>query len=316
MKLNKQIKLLPFEWVMIIYASITTILTFILWNKLSNPMSQIIGRIAVVSLIVGLAYLADNKFKGKSIILLIRALLQITLLPFWYGDLYEFISLFPNLDHIFVLFEQKLFGMQPSVEYSKVMSQKWFSEANYLGYFFLYPMITGGIFFSFFTRKTEAIRLTTILMASFFTYYLIFVMLPVAGPQFYFLAIGMENVNNLVFPEIGYYFKNNTDIMPGPGYNDGFFYHLIELVQSGGERPIAAVPSSHVGISTVVMLWATNYNRKLCFILLPLYLLLCSSTVYIQAHYLIDVIGGWITGAIFYFFFSYLYKSFYKNQMI
>jgi membrane-associated phospholipid phosphatase len=35
--------------------------------------------------------------------------------------------------------------------------------------------------------------------------------------------------------------------------------------------------------------------------LLPLYVLLCFATVYIQAHYAIDAIAGLLTGVVFYF---------------
>ena len=47
-------------------------------------------------------------------------------------------------------------------------------------------------------------------------------------------------------------------------------------------------------------------DRRLLFVLLPFYVLLCFSTVYIQAHYAIDALAGLVTGAIFYFVLMYL----------
>jgi len=62
-----------------------------------------------------------------------------------------------------------------------------------------------------------------------------------------------------------------------------------------GERPTAAFPSSHVGMSTILMIMAWRGSRKLFWCLMPFYLLLCAATVYIQAHYVIDVIVGFVS---------------------
>ena len=85
---------------------------------------------------------------------------------------------------------------------------------------------------------------------------------------------------------------------------------MVEDAKAAGERPTAAFPSSHVGIATICMLlaWRTK-NKMLLFILLPFYVFLCMATVYIQAHYAIDVIAGLITGVAFYFIFKWLYPQ-------
>ena len=83
-----------------------------------------------------------------------------------------------------------------------------------------------------------------VLVTSFFIYYLIYIFVPVAGPQFYFPAIGFDNVSKGIFPAIGDYFNNNQELLPGPGYQHGFFYSLVEGSQQVGERPTAAFPSS------------------------------------------------------------------------
>ena len=77
----------------------------------------------------------------------------------------------------------------------------------------------------------------------------IYIFVPVAGPQFYFPAIGGDNVAQGIFPAIGDYFNHNQELLPGPGYEHGFFYNLVESSQQVGERPTAAFPSSHVGMS-------------------------------------------------------------------
>ena len=76
---------------------------------------------------------------------------------------------------------------------------------------------------------------------------------------------------------------------------------MVEDAKAAGERPTAAFPSSHVGISTVCMLllWHVR-SRKLLICLQPLYVFLCLATVYIQAHYAIDALAGLATGALFF----------------
>jgi membrane-associated phospholipid phosphatase len=44
--------------------------------------------------------------------------------------------------------------------------------------------------------------------------------------------------------------------------------------------------------------------------MMPFYILMCFATVYIQAHYVIDVIAGWISAIIIYAVLLFLSKKF------
>ena len=156
-------------------------------------------------------------------------------------------------------------------------------------------------------------KVSFVLVTSFFIYYLIYILVPVAGPQFYFPAIGMDNVMAQHFPAIGDYFNHNDILLPGPGFDHGFFYNLVEASHEVGERPTAAFPSSHVGISTIIMIMAYRVNKKLCCFLAPFYVLLCCATVYIQAHYLIDVIAGWVSAVCIYIAATWMYKRWFAS---
>ena len=93
-----------------------------------------------------------------------------------------------------------------------------------------------------------------------------------------------------------------------PGYSDGFFYHMVDNAHAAGERPTAAFPSSHVGVTTILMILAWYSRNKILFYgMLPLFILMCFATVYIQAHYAIDVIGGWVSGIAIYAVLHFLY---------
>ena len=93
------------------------------------------------------------------------------------------------------------------------------------------------------------------------------------------------------------------------------FYQLVEASQEVGERPTAAFPSSHVGISTIVMIMAWRVNKKLAYVLAPFYILLCCATVYIQAHYLIDAIVGFVSAFFVYQLATLMYKRWFISPV-
>ena len=141
--------------------------------------------------------------------------------------------------------------------------------------------------------------------------------LKIAGVAFFDvgdLALG-DKVNACDFPAIGTYFNTNDYLIPGPGYEHGFFYNLVEASQEVGERPTAAFPSSHVGISTIVMIMAWRINHKLAYVLAPFYILLCCATVYIQAHYLIDALVGFGTAFFVYQLATLMYKRWFISPV-
>ena len=225
-----------------------------------------------------------------------RITAQMLLLAWWYPDTYEFNRMFPNLDHIFARWEQDLFGCQPSLLFCSHIGGAVFSELMDLGYSSYFPMIVLVTVYFFGWRYKEFGRASFVILASFFIYYIIYILLPVAGPQYYYNAVGPGEIARGNFPDIGHYFATHQDALASPGYKEGFFYRLVADAHAAGERPTAAFPSSHVGVSTILMLlvWSSN-NRKLLLFLLPFYVLLCLSTVYIYAHYAIDVLAGWLS---------------------
>ena len=238
-----------------------------------------------------------------------RILGQLALLSWWYPDTYEFNRHFPNLDHLFARWEQELFGCQPALLFSRAWSHPVFSELMDLGYAVYYPMIAAVVFYFFGWCHERFGRASFVILTSFFLYYIIYVGLPVTGPQYYYKAIGLEQVERGEFPDVGDYFASHQEALPSPGYPEGMFYQMVASAHDAGERPTAAFPSSHVGVSTILMLLLLSAGqRRLLFILLPFYVLLCLSTVYIQAHYAIDVFGGWVSALLFYFLLSFVYK--------
>ena len=294
------------ERISLIYNAITTILIVLLFSRMDHPGVMLLERAGIVAITFGLIYLYQ-KYPCR-LSAFIRMVVQMSFLAYWYPDTFEFNRLFPNLDCFFASAEQFLFGCQPSVEFSRLCPDICFSEPFNMGYFAYYPLIAIVAIYYFVFKFEWFEKASFVIVTSFFLYYLIYIFVPVAGPQFYFPAIGMDEVEACNFLAIGDYFNHNDILLPGPGFEQGLFYDLVEASQEVGERPTAAFPSSHVGISTILMIMAWRVNKKLCYGLAPFYVLLCCATVYIQAHYLIDVFAGWISAIGIYVIYTWMYK--------
>ena len=232
------------------------------------------------------------------------------LLSYWYPDTFEFNRIFPNLDHMFATLESDLFGCQPALLFDQVCSGLFWREAFNMGYWLYYPMIALVSFYYFFCRPKEAERCTFVIMASFFLYYIIYIFLPVAGPQFYFPVIGEEIAVAGPYPELGYYFNLHPEITIAQEGKGGLFTELVGMAQGAGERPTAAFPSSHIGVTTILVMLAYRAKKWLFAVMFPVYVLLCCATVYIKAHYLVDAIAGLVTGVLVYYLTTWLYKKF------
>jgi membrane-associated phospholipid phosphatase len=192
---------------------------------------------------------------------------------YWYPETYYIDSFFfPNLDGFFMNADEVLFGGQPSLAFCQAMPWTWFNELMNFAYLSFYFIIILTVWVSYKTKSAKGAKTTFVLLFSFFVYYLLFIIFPVMGPQFY-------------FPE-----PDNCTPYTWP------FRAVMRFLQDCGEKPTGAFPSSHVGITVICMvLLYVQKIRKLFWALLPLALLLIVSTVYIKAHYLIDVVAGLLT---------------------
>ena len=208
--------LLAVEWVIMGYLLLTLLLMFFMTTKIQNPepMFWLRFNAAMLTLALWVVYrLIPCRFT-----ILCRISLQLILLSWWYPDTYEFNKLFTNQDPLFAGYDQSMWGFQPALLFSQVCSNPVFSELMHLGYASYYPLIAVVCVFYFFKRYAEFELTTFIILVSFFIYYVIFIFLPVTGPQFYYLAAGLDNIAAGVFPEIGNYFQTHQEALTVPGW--------------------------------------------------------------------------------------------------
>lgn len=300
--------LLPLEWVMVAYMLLTLGIIFFCYTKVCNPEAMVWGRVRIA--VMTAALWAVYRMIPCRLTRFARVVAQLALLSWWYPDTFELNRMLPNLDHVFASWEQSLFGCQPALVFSRALPWVFFSEMMDLGYAAYFPMIVAVVLFYFLFRYSEFERASFVVLSAFFIYYVVFILVPVAGPTFYYKAVGLGDITRGVFPNIHDYFNHYQDCLPAPGYKEGVFYQIVEDAKAAGERPTAAFPSSHVGVSTVLMLLVRHTgNKRLLFCLLPFYVLLCLSTVYIQAHYAVDALVGLVSGAALYFILMWMTKG-------
>lgn len=303
-----QIRFLAVEKLNLLYNLFTTLLIIIFFNRLNDPQAMLLGRFFIAFATFAVIYVY-TKFPSMATRLL-RVVSQMALLSYWYPDTFEFNRIFPNLDYLFATLEFDLFGCQPALLFDQVCSGLFWREAFNMGYWLYYPMIALVSFYYFFCRPKEAERCTFVIMASFFLYYIIYIFLPVAGPQFYFPVIGEEIAAAGPYPELGDYFNLHPEITIAQEGKGGLFTELVGMAQGAGERPTAAFPSSHIGVTTILVMLAYRAKKWLFAVMFPVYVLLCCATVYIKAHYLVDAIAGLVTGVLVYYLTTWLYKKF------
>ncbi len=299
--------LLEVEWVIMGYLMLTLLLMLFTWTKLPDPEPMLWGRFRVV--VSTLALWGVYRLVPCRFTMLCRVTLQLALLSWWYPDTFSLNRIFPNLDHHFAALEQSIFGCQPALEFANHWTHPVWSELMYLGYSSYFLLISIVVVYYFIWRYEEFHRTVFIILTSFFVYYVIFVALPVTGPQYYYLAAGLDNISQGVFPNVGDYFLTHDEMMKMPGYEDGWFYQIMVNAHSAGERPTAAFPSSHVGVTVILLLLAwRSRSRLLIWFVFTLFLLMCLATVYIRAHYVIDVFAGLLSATIMYITLHYISK--------
>lgn len=284
--MKKILRPTPAYWWVLASYLLLTLLGVIFWGNPQLSLCPIIIVRLIFLLIFCLAIFLRQRIKNPALQLKIDLLLAYAFLGSVYKETAQLNLLFFNkIDPYLLGCDAWLFGgMQPSVAFSQRFPQVWLSELMFMGYFSYYclPLV---VVFSL-SRWEEIRRFGFLLIQSFVIYYLIFIFLPAEGPQFFF----PEPLNQI------------------PHY--GVFGKAVAFIQQMGEAPTAAFPSSHVGISCIILLFLWKHqHRTLFWVLLPFVCVLLFATVYIKAHYATDVLAGLLSAPIIYFISTYIHKK-------
>lgn len=265
---------LPALWGMVcLYACLTSLWVLVLDPAYLLTADFLMVRISLVGFLLVRAYFCRSS--ELSLWHVLDALLVYMLLGIFYGETAHLNTLaFPKLDALFYRWDELLFGCQPALEFSQNYCSAFFSELMFMAYFSYYLMPLLALAVIWWRVRSEFIRFSSLLLSAYFIYYVIFILLPAAGPQYFFEA----PLNEI--------------------QGQGMFAELVKWVQAIGEAPTAAFPSSHVGIGIILLILLYRLQSVLFYIYLPFVGMLCFSTVYIKAHYLVDVLAGFLSAPV------------------
>ncbi len=266
-----------------IYLLITAIYAVVFVAGANTITTILMNRILILSVIV-LLILANMKW-DRPWLKFLHLFFPIFILPLIYGETASLNHLIfsENLDPVVYNWEQYVFGFQPSLEFSNRFPQRWFSEMLHFGYFSYYLMTISMALAFFIFARVSVHYVIHITVCSFLIYYLIFILFPVVGPQFYFTGADAAIADS------------------------GLFSKAVRLIQLYGEHPTGAFPSSHVGMVLIFLYLGWRYLRTLFWVMLPLFILILLATVYLKAHYAVDVFAGLLSAPLVFICSHHLY---------
>ena len=195
------------------------------------------------------------------------------------------------LDPMVAVWEQSLFGCQPSVLFMQKLPWLAVSELFYASYFSYYVMIAGVGIALFVRDRRQFFHYVSVVSFLFYVCYLIYIVLPVIGSRAFF-----HQVEGYALPEVTQRLAV-TDVYP-EAVQAGFLFHLMKWIYRVFEAPGAALPSSHVAVALCTVSFSFRYLRRIRYVHLAVALLLCLSTVYCRYHYVVDVVAGLVTAAV------------------
>jgi membrane-associated phospholipid phosphatase len=269
-----------FEWVALGYLGVSSALLASFARNVAHPV-KLIGVQAFVAAVILILCRAERQATG----------------PFvkkwwhfwrhWYPHLF-FLSCFEELgklvhlispgwrDKKLIAFDHWLTGVHPAVwlEQFATPARNEFMQFAYLTYF-LYLLVLGGILY--YRQDWEGYwSVMTYSAVGYAIGYVIAIIFPIESPWF---------------------------AMAGAWHGElrgGAFTAVINFIEHFGRVRGAAFPSEHVAGSFAALWGAWRHRRWLFWVMLPLVMCMCVSTVWGRYHYVADIFGGMITGTLGY----------------
>ncbi|MCK5856008.1 MAG: phosphatase PAP2 family protein [Bacteroidales bacterium] len=278
--------ILPTDIVLLAYLFITTIYMLIFHSNIESFWQVMGARLLIVVVLVQIILL--HKTTNILWVKNLHLLFPIFLMGYLYGETHYMNHglIAVNLDPYFMEMDQFIFGYQPSILFSKKYNNWLFSELMYMGYISYYFQVIVITLYAYIKEKEKLNQSIFIIFNSFLIYYLVYAILPVVGPQFHLIG---------------------ADGLPP---QSGFFSEFMQQINHNFEKPTGAFPSSHVGMTLVFSYMALKFSKKLFYIFIPFTFLIMFATVYIKAHYAVDILAGILSTPIVYYLSQRMYRVF------
>jgi membrane-associated phospholipid phosphatase len=276
-----------FEWLALGYLGATTVLIAIFAENLTHPVHLLLTQGFVASVILALCLIQARTESKKDRYGPTFSARWWHFWRHWYPHLF-FLFCFEELAFLMTLvtphwqdakliaFDYWLFGVYPSV-WLEQFATPFSNDAMQLVYFtyFAYLLIVGLVLYvrrdwrGYWSAMTYS-------MAAYILGYFIAMAFPIEPPWF-----------------------TMASWWKGP-LAGGPFTAMMSFIERYGQVRGASFPSEHVVGATAALWAAWVYRRWLFWVLLPLYVGMCFSTIWGRYHYCADVFAGIIIGTIGY----------------
>ncbi|MBN1233157.1 MAG: phosphatase PAP2 family protein [Candidatus Coatesbacteria bacterium] len=275
--MNRIIKqLIPFDYIVLSHLLILVVLQ-ILWGYIHNTISHFLY---INIILIGMIFVfikSYNKWHKNPVIIFFRFFYPPLYVTFLYKNMNDLVHFFHynSFDYLIDKIDRFFFlGYAPVLLLQKLVSPilTEIMHFGYMSYYFYMPVVAFSLFFF---RKEEFPRYIFSIMCMYAVSFLMFAILPVQSPRFFYPEIFLP-------PQNGYWIKHLNDII------------MDNQALCGG-----SLPSSHVGLAVISSIFYFRYNKTYGSISVFFTLLLCISTIYGRYHYFSDVLLGIIIGILF-----------------
>ena len=206
------------------------------------------------------------------------------LFPLFYAEL-EFLGVVfrdygDSFDPLLIEIEQRVFGFQPSLVWSRAWPWPWLLELMEFGYFSYYFFAVIGLVMIWRTEVRDtaenwamSMAMVRDLVAVMLTCYTWYTFFPVWGPK-YFDYLGLAGS------------------VESEGLHGWIFTDLMRHIHANGALHGAAFPSSHVAGSMVSWWWGWQAAPRQRWWFTTLWVVLGLSIVYCRYHSVVDLVAG------------------------
>ena len=243
---------------------------------------------SLISLIIFALILLAKKPASDYIITYVRILYPIILMVYAWNSLNKLIPLmYGNYwgTHYMVAADKFIFGVHPTI-WVQQYYRPWLDETLSIFYLSYYGIISITLIGLIIRRELSDLhRAISIVSVTYFTNFLIFIIIPVLGPQ---MTSALQELSHETY--------------------SGFFVSdLLKQMQLNGGIRGGAFPSSHVSGGLVWTIICFKYFKKIGIFMIPLMAGITVATVYLGYQHAMDTITGLLWGIIGYNLTNFLF---------
>jgi membrane-associated phospholipid phosphatase len=276
-----------FEWMALTYLGVSSVLIAVFAENLTHPWRLLATQAMVAAIVLGLCRVQARAAARRDMHGIAFSSHWWHFWRHWYPHLF-FLFCFEELAHLMTLFtphwqdprlmglDYWLTGVHPAIwlEQFATPLRNEFMQLVYLSYF-TYLLILGGILYV--RREWRAYwSVMAYSMAGYMIGYFIAMFFPVESPWFAMAG------------------QWHAPLAGGP------VTATVNFIEHLGRVRGAAFPSEHVAGATAALWGAWKFRRWLFWVLLPVFLCMCFSTIWGRYHYVADVFAGITTGTLGY----------------